>query len=55
MASCAATMPPVSEPLPVAWNDHVVAFEAIAVMIGRGEALSNSWCEDDTVSILLEA
>ena len=28
-------MPPVSEPLPVAWNDHVVAFEAIAVMIAK--------------------
>lgn len=31
------------------------SLQAIAVMIGRGEAFSNSWCEDDTVSILLEA
>ena len=28
-------MPTVSEPLPVAWNDHVVAFEAIAVLIAK--------------------
>ncbi len=28
-------MPFVPEPLPVAWNDHVVAFEAIAVQIAR--------------------
>jgi hypothetical protein len=29
--------------------------QEIAVMIGRGEAMTNDWCLDDTVSILLEA
>jgi hypothetical protein len=28
--------------------------EEIAAMIGRGEAMSDGWCLDDTVSILLE-
>jgi len=27
----------------------------IATMIGRGEAMSDGWCLDDTVSTLLEA
>ena len=27
----------------------------IATMIARGEAMSDGWCLDDTVSILLEA
>ena len=26
-----------------------------AIMIARGEAMTNDWCLDDTVSILLEA
>ena len=29
--------------------------EEIATMIARGEAMSDGWCLDDTVSILLEA
>ena len=29
--------------------------EEIATMIGRAEAFSNHWCEDDTLSALLEA
>ena len=29
--------------------------QEIATMIGRGEAMTNDWCLDDTVSILLEA
>ena len=29
--------------------------QEIAVMIARGEAMTNDWCLDDTVSILLEA
>ena len=29
--------------------------QEIATMIGRGEAFSNSWCEDGTLSTLLEA
>ena len=29
--------------------------EEIATMIGRGEAMSDGWCLDDTVSCLLEA
>ena len=27
----------------------------ISTLIGRAEAFSNSWCEDDTISTLLEA
>ena len=29
--------------------------QEIAIMIARGEAMTNDWCLDDTVSILLEA
>lgn len=29
--------------------------QGIATMIGRGEAMSDGWCLDDTVSIILEA
>ena len=29
--------------------------EEIATMIARGEAMSNGWCLDDTLSTLLEA
>ena len=29
--------------------------QEIAVMIARGEAMSDGWCLDDTLSILLEA
>ena len=29
--------------------------QGIATMNGRGEAMSDGWCLDDTVSILLEA
>jgi len=29
--------------------------QEVATMIGRGEAMSDGWCLDDTVSILLEA
>jgi len=29
--------------------------QEIATMIGRGEAMTNDWCLDDTVSVLLEA
>ena len=28
--------------------------QEIATMIGRGEAMSNGWCLDDTLSCLLE-
>ena len=31
------------------------SLQEIATMIGRGEAMTNDWCLDDTVSILLEA
>jgi len=29
--------------------------QEVATMIGRGEAMTNDWCLDDTLSILLEA
>ena len=31
------------------------SLQEIAIMIARGEAMTNDWCLDDTVSILLEA
>ena len=31
------------------------SIEEIATVIARGEAMSDGWCLDDTVSILLEA
>lgn len=31
------------------------SLQEIATMIARGEAMSDGWCLDDTVSILLEA
>ena len=31
------------------------SLQEIATMIARGEAMTNDWCLDDTVSILLEA
>ena len=31
------------------------SLEEIATVIARGEAMSDGWCLDDTVSILLEA
>jgi hypothetical protein len=31
------------------------SLEEIATMIGRGEAMSNGWCLDGTLSLLLEA
>jgi hypothetical protein len=42
----------ISEACRVAGYDTI---EEIATMIGRAEAFSNSWCMDDTLSILLEA
>ena len=32
-----------------------LTLQELAVMIGRGEAMTDSWCLDDTVSTLLEA
>ena len=32
-----------------------LTLQELAVMIGRGEAMTDSWCLDDTVSFLLEA
>ena len=29
--------------------------QEVATIIGRGEAMTNDWCLDDTLSILLEA
>ena len=32
-----------------------LTLQELAVMIGRGEAMTDSWCLDDTVSWLMEA